>query len=261
MKCCDSLYESYKFMLKVRDAEKKLKTEGPPPPRKKLKTETQEQQAINEIPSIPDIQDDLIAENILGDDILESEYSEEDIVNNEAEEETKCQAVTPEKKSEPSRKRQKQVSSTDISDIIVVTDYHFAYKNENSQVIANIVVDNNTINNSGDGNYSFDRWLDNPEEASIYSCTFCVKGFATSDFLLKHITSCHICLTCFKMCETNKHLNQHMKTHSEEKLVCPFCGKLCTYNVFRQHIRKQHVLNLPYYIGILPQNLVTASYE
>ena len=264
--CCDALFNSYKFMLQVRDVEQKLRTEGPPPKKMKIqiqevrKIEIQEVPKIDELVAISDAQDDLMNENTINEDIIEAEYSDDEVVIPIIKEEKKSQD-SPEKKVEPARKRQKLSSSTDFTESFTVTNYSLVFKKESEQTFANIIIDKENLKNIGDGNYDLERWLENSSKSAIYSCTFCVKGFVNSDFLLKHITACHICLTCFKICDTNKQLNQHVKTHNEEKLVCPFCGKVCTYNVFRQHIRKQHVLNLPYYVGVLPQNIDARNYE
>lgn len=253
-------------MQQVREAEQKLRTEGPPQKKMKIqiqnvrKIEIQEVQKIDELTAIADAQDDLMNDNIINEDIMDQEYSDEEIVTPSIKEEKKP-SISPEKKVEPARKKPKLSTSTDFTDSFNVTSYSIAYKNESEQTIANINIDNGTIKNIGDGNYDLDKWLENTSDPAIYSCTYCVKGFVNSDFLLKHITACHICLTCFKICDTNKQLNQHVKSHNGEKLVCPFCGKVCTYNVFRQHIRKQHVLNLPYYVGVLPQNINARIYE
>ena len=254
-------------MLQVRDAEQKLRIDGPPQKKVKIqiqsvrKVQMQEVQKIDELTAIADAQDDLMSENNINEDIMDPVYSDEEIVPSIKEEMKPLLPVSPEKKVEPARKKPKLSTSTDFTESFTVTSYSLVYKKESEQTIANIHIDNGIIKNIGDGNYDLDKWLENPSDSAIYSCTYCVKGFVNSDFLLKHITACHICLTCFKICDTNKQLNQHVKTHNEEKLVCPFCGKVCTYNVFRQHIRKQHVMNLPYYVGVLPQNINAGNYE
>ncbi|XP_070490772.1 zinc finger protein 639-like [Chironomus tepperi] len=266
MTCCDALFNSYKFMLQVREAEQKLRTEGPPQKKMKIqiqnvrKVDIQQVQKIDELAAIADAQDDLMSDNNINEDIMDPEYSDEEIVVPHIKEEKK-EPISPEKRIEPARKKPKLSTGTDFTESFTITSYSLVYKNESEQTIANIHIDNGIIKNVGDGNYELDKWLENTSDTAIYSCTYCVKGFVNSDFLLKHITACHICLTCFKICDTNKQLNQHVKTHNEEKLVCPFCGKVCTYNVFRQHIRKQHVLNLPYYVGVLPQNINARNYE
>ena len=253
-------------MLQVREAEQKLRTEGPPKKKMKIqiqnvrKIEIKEVQKINKLTAIADAQDELMNDNNINEDLMDPVYSDDEIVVPIIKEEKK-QSVSPEKKIEPARKKPKLSTSTDFTESFTVTNYSIVYKQESGHTIANIHIDNGVIKNTGDGNYELDKWLKNTSDTAIYSCTYCVKGFVNSEFLLKHITACHICLTCFEICDTNKLLNQHIKTHSEEKLVCPFCGKLCTYNVFRQHIRKQHVLNLPYYIGVLPQNINARNYE
>lgn len=246
-------------MLKVRDSEHKLRTEGPPP--KKLKDEIRQDNITIQLSTVSDIHTVIATENvILGEDILETEYSEEDFLPTSIDVEVKRTSCSTEKLTE-NRKRTKRASHQEFADFVTITNYSLVYKEENNHLTAKINIEHKLMDNSGDEEFMLEKWLENQQPASVYSCSYCVKGFSNTDFLLKHISSCHLCLTCFKICENNKDLSQHMKIHSTEKLVCPFCGKVCTYNIYRPHIRKQHVSNMPYYIGVLPQNIVPCNVD
>lgn len=49
------------------------------------------------------------------------------------------------------------------------------------------------------------------------------------------------CTLCNKMCYTNHHLNDHMKTHSDEGYICPVCNDVySTPNSLRNHVRVYH---------------------
>jgi lipopolysaccharide assembly outer membrane protein LptD (OstA) len=120
---------------------------------------------------------------------------------------------------------------------------------DNDKIVINVTAA--TAFQPESGNYVFDTsFLQHRDSTCIYQCKYCVKAFSNSEFLLKHITAVHLCTICLSCSENYKSLNLHMQSHSS--VICPFCGKVATSpTLYRQHLKKQHLLHTPSHIGIL----------
>lgn len=137
-------------------------------------------------------------------------------------------------------------------DSIVYTHYELVTSYENDQNVVSLNVSARCIERPKDGNYEFDSsWLDHQADAAtIYKCQHCIKAFSNADFLLKHTLSSHLCLVCFESVDNYKELNKHSKNHTS--VTCHFCDKTCgSTSIFRQHLKKNHKLQIPNHIGIL----------
>nr|XP_020516676.1 gastrula zinc finger protein XlCGF28.1-like [Labrus bergylta] len=56
----------------------------------------------------------------------------------------------------------------------------------------------------------------------------------------------HLCDVCCKMFQTRGQLNAHLKTHSEEKIVCSVCGKALSSSAHMKHDMRVHSGERPF---------------
>lgn len=153
---------------------------------------------------------------------------------------------------EPVIKKSKSASLHCIPASITYTHFELHHYKENGQkvIVLNITAD--YLERPADGKaYQFDSsWISHADSSSIYKCKLCVKAFANAEFLLKHMISSHLCLLCLTTVDNYKELTSHSKSHSS--FLCAFCSKSCTSpSQYRQHLKKQHMFQLPNHIGIL----------
>lgn len=143
-------------------------------------------------------------------------------------------------------------ASPGLPESIVYTRYELVASDENDPSVVILNVTAQLLNRPSEGNYEFDcAWIAQLiDSATVYKCQHCVKAFSNADFLLKHTLSSHLCLICLEIVENYKELNKHSKTHST--INCHFCNKDCgSTSIFRQHLKKNHMLQIPNYVGIL----------
>lgn len=212
--------------------------------------------------SIASKDEDIVAEDENDEEALEELYEKEDSEEvepkfEEIEDTVEEEAVVydyVELVPGPVNKKQKRNPTPKVQTPASITYTHYelvAYKEHDQNVIV-INTYPTLMHLPKTGTYEFDTsWINHkPDEPTIFKCKLCVKAFSTVDFLLKHNLSCHHCLTCLQMFEGYKELTQHSREHSS--VVCHFCGKNCgSSSNFRQHLKKQHLLKFPSWIGIL----------
>lgn len=151
-------------------------------------------------------------------------------------------AITP-----PVPKRQKL--SAGLPDSIRYTSYELE-KNDKNVITLNIATE--TMLRPKNSNYTFDSsFAHHHDESCVYQCKYCIKAFSNSEFLLKHTLHIHLCTICLEVSPTYKSSQIHSKMH--KAISCPFCFKDCESPAsYRQHLKKQHLLQIPLHIGILP---------
>lgn len=152
----------------------------------------------------------------------------------------------PEKKPKPS------LSMIGLPSSIVYTYYQLDHYKEKNQGIANLRITRQFQERPTNGNFIFDMtWMKKSHPDSIYKCEHCVKAFANAEFLLKHMISSHLCLICMEILENYKELSKHSKDQ-HSSIICPICNKSTISSLkYRQHLKKQHQLQIPAHIGIL----------
>jgi hypothetical protein len=182
------------------------------------------------------------------DDDMLSEYIDE---IDEDQPELQDKSTAPEEHLQiPAKYAKRHKLSTGLPSSIKFTSFELQFDN-NNVVELNVVA--RTMFRKED-NFVFDiSFLNHRNDKFLYKCKFCVKAFANSEFLVKHVCSVHLCIVCLGVSETYKELHKHLQEHLQ--VNCPFCNKICDSPAsFRQHLKKQHLLKLPNsYIGILPQ--------
>ncbi|KAG5675742.1 hypothetical protein PVAND_005620 [Polypedilum vanderplanki] len=291
--CCDTLLSSYLFMIQVRESERILKTDGCLPPKKKPKvsnlTEKEEviqPQNVELINSESLFEEDLIEEyeeeedsQIQQQNNLDgtlpsnspSQHSSTSSISSMIKSETKSTDLRPllqvALQNEVDKKRKSQdkslvtVSKVACKEVlptcsILITDYKLVEKNNSDLNTVTILFLSRLMNVRPEEDYTFDEYYEligNQDNNQIYSCSYCVKAFGTCELLIKHISSCHTCLLCFKVFHNGyNELGQHMKTHSTEKFQCPLCLKLFSQQLYRQHIKKNHFPNIPFFVSVRP---------
>lgn len=233
--------DSYSFMLKVRNAEYKLKF-------KKAPTAKKAEVVIEQEPKCA-IEEEAFYLRESSVDISDVEDTCEAAIDDSAE----IEKPPPQALRSPPRKKLKPAQNS-IPESIVFTHYELSQYKEKEQNEIFINVAPLTVERPLDGsNYEFDTtWISHADSSSIYKCKHCVKAFSNAEFLLKHTTSVHLCIHCLETFENYKDLVTHAKLHCD--IDCHFCGKTCGSSAnFRQHLKKQHQLNIPNHIGILQQ--------
>lgn len=144
------------------------------------------------------------------------------------------------------------VTTCGLPESITYTHYELLQYVENNQNVFVINVSPRTLERPLNSSYFFDTsWISNEDTTSVYKCKHCVKAFSNSAFLVKHSCNSHLCLICMGVVDNYKDLSKHSKdVHSLIK--CNFCCKPCGSSAnYRQHLKKQHLLNLPNHVGIL----------
>lgn len=239
-------------MTQVRQSEKDMR-EG----NHKVKFEVSKENIQSQIEEIEPIEEAIVTEESL----MKEELTIADDVNSEPEEDMNeqdaileliedCQKV----ETEPIQKKQKIANSqaTGIPEMISFTHYELEQFIEKDQNIITLNVSSMSIDRPAQGNYEFDvDWLRHADQKYIYKCKYCIKAFANAEFLLKHMTASHICLVCLEILDNYKELNQHGK-EKHKNIICPHCSRSWSSPAsYRQHLKKQHYLQLPSHIGIL----------
>lgn len=190
--CCNSLCDAYSFMVFVRKAEQRQwKIEKP----EELKESVEQVAAEDEIIS----------------DYCEPACEDEEEIIEELIEIEK--PLTP---SPPSPKKQKL--SHGLPNSIQCTHYELEFSDKNVIVLQ---ITAKTIIRSKSGFIFDSSFMNHKDENSIYQCQYCIKAFSNSEFLLKHITSVHLCTLCLNIADNYKDLNKHMQQH--KKIICSFC--------------------------------------
>lgn len=243
-------------MSLVRKSEQDLRSGIRKIPKESLSVNVPSKTVIQEIEG-PDITEDQIEK--IEEEIQEVDDTED---NEEFEcvlEELEDESLTQESAIvvEPPLKKQRSTAfNVCVPDSIVFTEYELEQENDalQDQTVMVLSIKPCIQVRPKNGSYEFNTaWISSNENASlnlIFKCKHCVKAFSNADFLLKHTLSSHICLICLKIAENYKELNKHSKEHS--LIVCHFCQKSCgSSSHFRQHLKKQHMLQLPNHVGIV----------
>lgn len=223
-------------MEEVRKSELQLRSN--PPPAKKLKKalELEEISQPSDVARL-DLEEEEIQDSMTFDDdtfipeeAIEMPFQDEALV-----EEPK--QVEETKPAEPS---------------VTFIDYILEHKEENNQKYVTVRVDKKNVKIRK--KYEFNV-ISHSDPSTIYSCQYCVKAFGNLEFLMKHLTLCHICITCLAVKDTYNELNEHLKeSHKDQLLKCPFCTTSHSLKNFRPHIKKNHVKNLPNYYSVIVQS-------
>lgn len=154
----------------------------------------------------------------------------------------------------PVPKKPKTHAMIGIPDSIICTFYQLEHYSEKGQNVTTLNVTRLHQERPRQGTYTFNSsWISHSHLDTIYKCKYhgCIKAFANAEFLLKHMISSHLCLVCMDIVENYKDLNKHMK-ENHQSIACPICDKPCGSTThYRQHLKKQHRLQLPAHIGIL----------
>lgn len=133
---------------------------------------------------------------------------------------------------------------------VTFIDYVLEHKEENGQKCVTVRVDKKKVKIRK--KYEFNV-ISHSDRNSIYSCQYCVKAFGNLDFLMKHLSLCHLCTFCLTVKDTYNDLNEHLKESHKDQLKCPFCTISLNLKAFRPHIKKNHVTNLPNYYSIIAE--------
>lgn len=264
-------------MLMVRKAaerENKIRNEGPVKKKRSKENIKIEEKPMKSIElTIEDTSKTLQAEeknNEDDEDMLVETFSEEDEIIPPILEKIEEPVIKILQSNDKTKEQKRPISSLEntetnsrrrpcanLNEDITITDYKLLCKEKNGQNVINIEVNSKSIKPNQTGYYDFEWFfsaINHHDESSVYSCTHCVKAFSSCELLFKHLTLCHLCLFCLKILDNYKSMSQHVR-EQHEKIICPFCKKCFSSSNYRQHIKKQHILNLPYYIGIFPSIL------
>lgn len=221
-------------METVRNSERQLRLE---PPSKKIKhsldVEIKPRLDIEEVmnDTMP-VQFDEIDDNFIAESFVE----DEEILNEQFLEDPKIEL------------QQKVTDIKESTELVTFLDYILEHKEENDQKYVSVRVDRKTVKIRD--NYEFNI-ISHSDANTIYSCLYCVKAFGSLEFLMKHISLCHLCIYCFRTSSSYNDLSNHLKESHQDKLNCPFCKKSFAQKSLRPHVKKQHVTNLPNYYSVL----------
>jgi len=129
-------------------------------------------------------------------------------------------------------------------------------KIEGEQRIIMLISNNVIMTPDSEGNYNLEQdeaIINHSDSAYIYKCRHCPKAFGSANYLLQHNKTSHLCLICLENFTNYIELNKHVR-QDHSQTPCPFCVKSLTLPNYRQHLKKQHSLQLPAYIGVLGVN-------
>lgn len=236
-------------MIQVRAAERDQKTYEKKPQKRAIRTiaqtnETYSSKTVEVVKQPKAVDDGCEAEEIFEPPVEESVEPVETVI----------EELDPveEPVTLPVTKKTRLTTINHIPESITYTHYELDHYKENGQNVIFLNVTADFLERPADGeSYKFDSsWISHSDSSSIYKCKLCVKAFANAEFLLKHTISSHLCLLCLTTVDNYKELTNHSKQHSP--VSCNFCSKHCgSPSQYRQHLKKQHMFQLPNHIGIL----------
>lgn len=226
-------------MEAVRNSERQLGVEPPLKKSKKLEvTETEENKSL-EVPQLDT--EESIQESIP----VQFEGIDDNFISEPFVEEDNDEILSEQFIEEPKLSVTKKLTKDSVSFI----DYVLEHKEENDQKYVSVRVAKKAVKIRE--SYDFNV-INHSDPETIYSCLYCIKAFANFEMLIKHVTQCHVCMTCMKISPTYNDLNEHIKNDHADKLCCPFCLKQSfNQKSIRPHIKKFHITNLPNYYSVL----------
>lgn len=152
-------------------------------------------------------------------------------------------------------KRKKGNDKTSTSSKTSLFKYtHYELEQESGQNVITVAIKQRQLELSEKDveQFSFDlSYLNHADETYVYKCNYCIKGFSTSELLVKHTVISHLCVLCHKIFANYKDLNHHLKSTAQKKdLFCKFCENSFDHASYRQHLKTRHKLITPIHIGI-----------
>lgn len=229
--CYENLHNSYRFMLKVRDSEKKKEENQPPV--KKSKKESHVEQCTEE--AIEQINEDEISLDTIEELSCGNVSEEEEEVLNEP-------RIVVEKVVEEIRA---------IQDYVTFNQYSLECREENNRTFVSVKLGKIDVKKSECKNFDY-KFPTHKDLTAIYSCLYCIKAFGNLELLMNHLCSCHLCKFCLETFQEYNKVTNHVKiVHQKSNLNCPFCLKTFNSTTFRSHIKKEHLTELPQYFHVL----------
>lgn len=229
-------------MSKIRSSEQQMKTQQP--------ISTAAPVIVTAIPTVPSIISSFEQQSKLHAqlDVIREDPTTEIIVETSDSPPESPQKVLHTNK----RKKSALKKSSDPLKSSAISYTHYELEQESGQNVITVAIKQKMLElcEKELSIFEFDvSYLNHADETIIYKCTYCIKGFSTSELLIKHTVISHLCVLCHRIFNNYKEMNLHLK-EADIELECKFCNENFTHSTYRQHLKTKHKLNPPVYIGI-----------